>query len=115
MQFGNFFSHDGKQTRSKRHANHFRYDYDYPKIMRPSPGASTMYRPPVKDFEVEVIQRICVQSTLRRRLSVTLRFSIQKLATSEHVRMLNLDKAQVVQYFLASLVGSEEMMNEAGR
>merc|ERR1719460_1342140 len=30
------------------------YDYDYPKIMRPSESASTMYRPPVKDFEVEV-------------------------------------------------------------
>jgi mannose-6-phosphate isomerase len=31
------------------------YDYGYPKIMRPSPSASTMYRPPVKDFEVEVV------------------------------------------------------------
>jgi mannose-6-phosphate isomerase len=31
------------------------YDYGYPKIMRPSPSASTTYRPPVKDFEVEVV------------------------------------------------------------
>jgi mannose-6-phosphate isomerase len=31
------------------------YDYDYPKIMRPGLGRSTMYRPPVKDFEVEVV------------------------------------------------------------
>merc|ERR1719313_2764390 len=31
------------------------YDYGYPQIMRPSPSASTLYRPPVKDFEVEVV------------------------------------------------------------
>jgi mannose-6-phosphate isomerase len=31
------------------------YEYSFPKIMRPSLGASTMYRPPVKDFEVEVV------------------------------------------------------------
>ena len=30
------------------------YDYSYPTIMRPSQGESTLYKPPVKDFEVEV-------------------------------------------------------------